>query len=75
MLDEAHAHDTMINTSGFQSLLGVMDSSTKDSFDLFYGLYRYNPVARLELHKLEKGLVHIRELLERTEKEENEKKK
>lgn len=64
ILDDMNVHDTLINTAGFNSLLGVKDSSTKDSFDLFYGLYKYNPVARSELHKLELALRHIREQLE-----------
>ena len=28
--------------TGFESLLGVVDTTCKDSFDLFYGLYRYD---------------------------------
>lgn len=33
---------TPIDTSGFQSVLKLVDSTTADSFDLFYGLYKYN---------------------------------
>jgi prephenate dehydrogenase len=33
---------TPIDTSGFQSVLKLVDITTADSFDLFYGLYKYN---------------------------------
>lgn len=33
---------TPIDTKGFDSVLQVVDSTTADSFDLFYGLYKYN---------------------------------
>lgn len=71
ILDDMHVHETLIDTAGFNSLLGIMDSSTKDSFDLFYGLYKYNPIARSELNKLELSLRHIRQQLEGAEEKEN----
>lgn len=33
---------TPIDTKGFQSVLKLIGSTTADSFDLFYGLYKYN---------------------------------
>eukprot|EP00815_Leptocylindrus_aporus_P006166 CAMPEP_0116050134 /NCGR_PEP_ID=MMETSP0322-20121206/200_1 /TAXON_ID=163516 /ORGANISM="Leptocylindrus danicus var. apora, Strain B651" /LENGTH=431 /DNA_ID=CAMNT_0003532627 /DNA_START=151 /DNA_END=1446 /DNA_ORIENTATION=- len=33
---------TPIDTKGFQSVLRLIESTTADSFDLFYGLYKYN---------------------------------
>lgn len=33
---------TPIDTKGFESILKLVDSTTADSFDLFYGLYRFN---------------------------------
>ena len=33
---------TPIDTKGFESVLKLVDSTTADSFDLFYGLYKYN---------------------------------
>lgn len=33
---------TPIDTRGFESVLKLIDSTTADSFDLFYGLYKYN---------------------------------
>lgn len=67
MLAELELESTPINTRGYESLLGVVDNTTKDSFDLFYGLYKYNPNARSELAKLEKALQFIRQRLERAE--------
>jgi prephenate dehydrogenase len=33
---------TPIDTNGFQNIMKVVDSTSNDSFDLFYGLYKYN---------------------------------
>lgn len=34
---------TPIDTKGFESVLKLVQTTTADSFDLFYGLYKYNP--------------------------------
>jgi arogenate dehydrogenase (NADP+) len=34
--------ETPIDTSGFQSILKLVGTTTADSFDLFYGLYKFN---------------------------------
>ena len=31
-----------IDTKGFQSVLRLIENTNADSFDLFYGLYKYN---------------------------------
>ena len=33
---------TPIDTRGFQSVLRLIENTNADSFDLFYGLYKYN---------------------------------
>jgi arogenate dehydrogenase (NADP+) len=33
---------TPINTKGFEKLLELVDNTCRDSFDLFYALYKYN---------------------------------
>jgi arogenate dehydrogenase (NADP+), plant len=48
-------------------LLGVVDNTTKDSFDLFYGLYRYNPNSREQLDKLQAALSTLRGKLDEAE--------
>jgi len=75
MLNELDLPNTPINTRGYESLLGVVETSAKDSFALFYGLYKYNPNARSELDKLEKALQNIRTALRDAENEEAEVKK
>lgn len=67
MLSELNVVSTPINTRGFESLLSVVDTTTKDSDDLFYGLYKYNPQARAQLDKLESALRNIRTRLEAAE--------
>ena len=40
---------TAIDTKGFQSLLSLVDNTTHDSFDLYYGLFMYNAVRAYHL--------------------------
>lgn len=75
MLAQLNVCSTPINTRGYEDLLGVVDTTCKDSFDLFYGLFKYNPNARHELEKMEFALKSIREQLEAAEREEAENKK
>ena len=35
---------TPIDTRGYQSLLNLVDNTTHDSFELYYGLFMYNQV-------------------------------
>ena len=35
---------SQIDTRGYQSLLDLVDNTTNDSFDLYYGLFMYNKV-------------------------------
>ncbi len=68
MLAELKVSSTPINTKGFESLLGVVNTTCNDSFELFYGLYKYNANARSELDNLERALKQIRIKLEEAEK-------
>lgn len=74
MLNNLGVESTPINTVGFESLLGVVDTTNKDSFDLFYGLYKYNPNARAELDRMEQALRNIRYQLDKAEQEETNRK-
>lgn len=38
---------TPIDTRGYQSLLNLVDNTTHDSFELYYGLFMYNQVGKL----------------------------
>jgi len=42
MLGNQQLVPTPIDTKGFESLLGVIRNTNADSFELFYGLYKYN---------------------------------
>jgi len=42
MLGHLSLKPTPIDTKGFESLLGVVKNTNADSFDLFFGLYKYN---------------------------------
>lgn len=70
MLNEVGVGNTPIDTQGYGSLLKVVDSTCKDSDDLFYGLFKYNPKARVQLDKLESAIHHIRSRLENMESDE-----
>lgn len=67
MLAELNVETTPINTRGYESLLSVVDNTNKDSFELYYGLYRYNPSAKLVLDRLGSGLAALRAKLEAEE--------
>lgn len=42
---------TPIDTRGFQSLLSLVGNTNNDSFDLYYGLFMYNPVSGCSLSR------------------------
>ncbi|KAK4530966.1 hypothetical protein CCYA_CCYA06G1823 [Cyanidiococcus yangmingshanensis] len=64
MLAELKITSTPINTRGFESLLAVVETTVRDSFDLYYGLYRFNPNAKEELNKMQRALERVRSRLE-----------
>ena len=44
VLGEMGVKGTPIDTKGYQSLLSLVDNTTHDSFELYYGLFMYNQV-------------------------------
>ncbi len=47
---------SQIDTRGYQSLLDLVDNTTNDSFDLYYGLFMYNKVRLHDrLHSVGRG--------------------
>jgi len=42
MLAKLNLESTPINTKGYETLLGIVDNTCGDSFDLYYGLFMYN---------------------------------
>eukprot|EP01023_Acetabularia_acetabulum_P026772 TRINITY_DN25376_c0_g1_i1.p1 TRINITY_DN25376_c0_g1~~TRINITY_DN25376_c0_g1_i1.p1 ORF type:complete len:429 (-),score=44.36 TRINITY_DN25376_c0_g1_i1:1122-2339(-) len=54
---------TEINTQGFDSLLQLVNNTTNDSFDLYYGLFMYNSKATEELEKMETAFSEVKNML------------
>ena len=56
MLAQLSPVSTPINTVGYESLLGLVGTTTGDSLDLYCGLFYYNANSKQQLDKLEQGL-------------------
>ena len=52
VLDESGVRSTQINTFGFNELLGVIEQTCNDSWDLFKDLQRFNPYTNAMLDNL-----------------------
>lgn len=50
---------TPINTKGFESLLQLVDNTCKDSFDLFFALYKCNPNSEKQLQAIEESIKDV----------------
>ena len=61
---------TPIDTSGFESVLKLVDSTTADSFDLFYGLYKYNQNSADTIKQLQTAMEDVVIKLQVKEREE-----
>lgn len=54
---------TDIDTKGYESLLSLVENTTNDSFELYYGLFLYNPNATAELERLEQAFDQVKRRL------------
>jgi arogenate dehydrogenase (NADP+) len=61
---------TPIDTKGFENVLNLVKSTTADSFDLFYGLYKYNKNSMKTIQQLKGAMEDVEENLRRMEQEE-----
>lgn len=65
ILDLLHSERSLIDTDLYKNLINVRDYSINDSWDLFYGLYKYNKKSRITLLKFkycfEKLLMRLKE--------------
>jgi exosome complex component RRP43 len=52
VLSKMNLTSTPINTNGFNMLLGLIENTESDSFELFRGLYKYNKNSAYELQKV-----------------------
>ncbi len=50
---------TPIDTRGFESVLNLVNTTTADSFDLFYGLYKYNRNSMDTIMNLQRSIDHV----------------
>jgi len=67
---------TPIDTKGFESVLKLIDSTTADSFDLFYGLYKFNKKNSLSIiHQLQDAMDDVVDNLKILEKKDLEQQK
>uniref|UniRef100_M4B4Q1 Prephenate dehydratase domain-containing protein n=1 Tax=Hyaloperonospora arabidopsidis (strain Emoy2) TaxID=559515 RepID=M4B4Q1_HYAAE len=55
--------NTPIDTRGFKNLVRLVDDTCKDSFDLFQGLYKYNPNSELQIQKFHESLDEVTQQL------------
>ncbi|KAG8464522.1 hypothetical protein KFE25_009890 [Diacronema lutheri] len=60
VLGKLALRSTPINTRGFESLLALIDSTSADSFDLFYALYAHNPNSTEQLTMYAQALESLR---------------
>ena len=65
---------TPIDTKGFESVLKLIGNTMADSFDLFYGLYKYNKNSAETIRQLQGALSDVVVQLEEMEKQEQESK-
>ncbi|XP_022729515.1 arogenate dehydrogenase 1, chloroplastic-like [Durio zibethinus] len=70
ILSEMGTETTSINTKSFETLVRLKESTTKDSFDLFSGLFIHNRFAQQELMNLEHSFQMVKQKLLKTMNEE-----
>jgi len=63
---------TPIDTKGFESVLELVGTTTTDSFDLFYGLYKYNRNSMETIQNLRNSMNDVVEKLMEMEKDEKD---
>ncbi|KAE9596215.1 hypothetical protein Lal_00048685 [Lupinus albus] len=62
-LAEMDVKSTPIDTKGFQTLVQLKETTVRDSFDLYSGLFLHNRFAKQELVNLEHALHKVKEML------------
>ncbi|KAL8050108.1 hypothetical protein ABFX02_06G061700 [Erythranthe guttata] len=73
VLAEMEIESTPIDTKGFQKLVQVKESASRDSFDLFSGLFIHNRFAKQQLMNIELAFETIKQqLVKKTNKEDSD---
>ncbi|KAE9000558.1 hypothetical protein PR002_g18156 [Phytophthora rubi] len=55
--------NTPIDTRGFKNLVRLVEDTCKDSFDLFQGLYKFNPNSEQQIQKFRESLNEVTQKL------------
>lgn len=64
VLAEHGVEPTPIDTVGYQNLCLIAEHVCKDSFDLFYGLFKYNPNSMQQLCLFKRGIADVERQLQ-----------
>lgn len=67
ILGEQGLSNTPIDTKGFESVLKLIDTTTSDSFDLFYGLYKFNQNSMKTIMTLQAAMNNVVDELKKKE--------
>ncbi|XP_059457573.1 arogenate dehydrogenase 1, chloroplastic-like [Corylus avellana] len=72
ILSEMEIQSTSIDTKGFERLVQLKESTMRDSFDLFSGLFVHNRFAQQELENLQLAFNKVKQkLVEKMNEEQN----
>jgi len=63
MLSSLDLKATEIDTTGFKGLLNLVSTTSRDSFDLFYALFKHNKFSSEQLNLLEKAFFKVKSQL------------
>ncbi|KAF7154123.1 hypothetical protein RHSIM_Rhsim01G0055700 [Rhododendron simsii] len=63
ILEKLKLESTPINTKGYETLLDLVENTSSDSFDLYYGLFMYNKNALEELERLDLAFESLKKEL------------
>ncbi|KVI00515.1 arogenate dehydrogenase 2, chloroplastic-like [Cynara cardunculus var. scolymus] len=63
ILEKLDLCSTPINTKGYEKLLDLVDNTSSDSFELYYGLFMYNKNAMEQLERLDLAFESLKKEL------------
>ncbi|KAL4580466.1 hypothetical protein LXL04_016660 [Taraxacum kok-saghyz] len=63
ILEKLDLGSTPINTKGYERLLDLVENTSSDSFELYYGLFMYNKNAMQQLERLELAFESLKKEL------------
>ncbi|GMI78258.1 hypothetical protein HRI_001495100 [Hibiscus trionum] len=63
VLEKLQLDSTPINTKGYETLLKLVENTSRDSFDLNYGLFMYNVNAMEQLERMDFAFESLKKKL------------